>query len=49
MAHQLDSGVVLTWEGEGHTAFPKTECIIAAVVGYLVHLVIPAEDMTCPA
>jgi len=49
MAEQLDAGVLLSWEGEGHTAFPKTDCITAAVVSYLVDLVSPAEGTTCPA
>lgn len=49
MAEQLDSGVLLTWEGQGHTAFPKTECITGAVVGYLLDLAVPAEGTTCPA
>lgn len=49
MAEQLEAGVLLTWEGEGHTAFPKTDCITDAVVGYLVALVAPADGTTCPA
>jgi len=49
MAEQLDSGVLLTWEGQGHTAFPKTECITAVVVGYLLDLAVPAGGTTCPA
>lgn len=49
MADQLESGVLLTWEGEGHTAFPKTECITAAVVSYFIDLTVPEEGTTCPA
>ncbi len=49
MAEQLEAGVLLTWEGEGHTAFPKTDCITAAVVAYLIDLVAPADGTTCPA
>lgn len=49
MAEQLDGGVLLTWEGEGHTAFPKTDCITDAVVGYLIDLVAPADGTSCPA
>jgi len=49
MADQLEAGVLLTWEGEGHTAFPKTDCITDAVVGYLVDLTAPTDGTTCPA
>ena len=49
MAEQLEAGVLLTWEGEGHTAFPKTDCITDAVVEYLVDLVAPDDGTTCPA
>lgn len=49
MAEQLESGVLLTWEGEGHLAFPKTECITAAVVSYFIDLTVPEEGTTCPA
>ncbi|MBA3338885.1 MAG: alpha/beta fold hydrolase [Geodermatophilaceae bacterium] len=49
MAEQLQAGVLLTWEGEGHTAFPKTDCITNAVVGYLVDLTVPDDGTTCPA
>ncbi|MDQ3735218.1 MAG: alpha/beta hydrolase [Actinomycetota bacterium] len=49
MADQLEAGVLLTWEGEGHTAFPKTDCITEAVMEYLIDLVVPADGTTCPA
>jgi len=48
MAEELDSGFLLTWEGEGHTAYPKTPCVTAAVDAYLIDLVVPADD-SCPA
>lgn len=48
MASELDSGFLLTWDGEGHTAYPKTPCISAAVDAYLIDLVVPADD-SCPA
>jgi pimeloyl-ACP methyl ester carboxylesterase len=49
MAEDLDSGVLLTWEGEGHTAYPKTECVSTAVHAYLLQEKAPADDLTCPA
>jgi pimeloyl-ACP methyl ester carboxylesterase len=49
MAEQLDSGVLLIWQGNGHTAYPKTDCINAAVNAYLIDLTAPADGLTCPA
>jgi TAP-like protein len=49
LAEDLESGVLLTWQGQGHTAYPKTDCVTAAVNSYLVDLVAPADGLTCPA
>jgi pimeloyl-ACP methyl ester carboxylesterase len=49
MAEDLDSGVLLVWQGQGHTAYPKTPCITAAVNSYLIDLAPPADGLTCPA
>ena len=49
MAEELDSGVLLTWQGAGHTAYPKTECVSAAVNAYLINLAPPLDGLTCPA
>ncbi|WP_425570813.1 alpha/beta hydrolase [Rugosimonospora acidiphila] len=49
LASMLGVGRVLTWQGEGHTAYPQTECIRQAVDGYLVDLKVPAAGTTCPA
>jgi len=49
MAADLASGVLLTWQGSGHTAYPKTQCVTDAVNAYLVDLTAPAADLTCPA
>ncbi|GAA3161155.1 alpha/beta hydrolase [Blastococcus jejuensis] len=49
MAEQLDSGVLLIWQGDGHTAYPKTDCITAAVNAYLIDLTAPSDGLTCPA
>ena len=43
------SGVVLAWEGEGHTAYPETRCVTAAVNKYLINLEPPRHQTTCPA
>src|SRR5919206_1781561 len=49
MAEDLTSGVLLTWQGQGHTAYPKTDCVTGAVDAYLIDLVVPQDGMTCPA
>jgi hypothetical protein len=49
MAKDLDNGHLLIWQGNGHTAYPKTECVTAAVDNYLINLMPPADGLTCPA
>jgi pimeloyl-ACP methyl ester carboxylesterase len=49
MAEDLTSGVLLTWDGSGHTAYPKTDCVTGAVNAYLIDLVVPADGTVCPA
>ncbi len=49
LADMLGVGQVVTWEGEGHTAYPETSCIRRAVDNYLIDLTIPAKDLRCPA
>ncbi|MEV4760318.1 alpha/beta hydrolase [Micromonospora sp. NPDC049559] len=49
LAEMLGVGRVLTWEGEGHTAYPQTPCITSAVDAYLVELTVPREGLRCPA
>ena len=49
MADQLDNGVLMIWQGQGHTAYPKTDCITAAVNAYLIDLTPPSDGLTCPA
>ena len=49
MAEDLDSAVLLVWQGQGHTAYPKTDCITAAVNSYLINLTAPVDGLTCPA
>ena len=49
LANMLGVGHVLTWEGEGHTAYPSTACIRDAVDGYLIDLKLPREGLRCPA
>ena len=49
LATMLGTGHVLTWEGEGHTAYPETACIRDAVESYFIDLTVPAEGTRCPA
>ncbi|MGC5168126.1 alpha/beta hydrolase [Luteimicrobium sp. DT211] len=48
LAKTLDSGVLLTYEGEGHTAYSADNtCIAKAVDGYLVDGDVPDDGTTC--
>src|SRR5829696_720439 len=49
LARTLASGRLLTWRGEGHTAYPKTPCVTAAVNAYLISLKAPAPGASCAA
>lgn len=50
MAATLQDAVLLTYEGDGHTAFLHGgPCIDDAVVDYLVDLKVPAAGTSCPA
>ncbi len=48
LATMLGVGHVVTWEGEGHTAYPQTTCIRAAVDAYLINLTVPPDGLRCP-
>lgn len=48
LADQLDSGVLVTYEGEGHTAYNKgSDCVNAAVESYLVDGTVPEDGLDC--
>ncbi|SDE64866.1 alpha/beta hydrolase fold [Blastococcus fimeti] len=49
LAENLTSGVLLTWQGQGHTSYPKNPCVNDAVNRYLIDLVVPLDGLTCPA
>jgi pimeloyl-ACP methyl ester carboxylesterase len=48
LAATLRTGVLLTWDGEGHTSYGQSSCIDAKVNAYLIHGAIPAPHTTCP-
>lgn len=48
MAEQLDSGVLLTYEGEGHGSYgSKSSCVNSVVIAYLVNGTLPTDGFTC--
>ena len=48
LADQLTAGVLLTFDGEGHTAYGgKSDCIDDAVNAYLIDLEPPPDDTVC--
>ncbi len=49
MAADLTAGSLLVWEGQGHTAYPKTPCVTDAVNAYLFDLAVPQDGLRCPA
>ena len=50
VADHLATGVLLTYEGDGHTiAFSGSDCVDDAVVRYLVELTPPDDGTRCPA
>ena len=48
LADQLESGRLLTWEGNGHTAYGRAgACVQKAVDTYLISGTMPEEGLTC--
>lgn len=48
LAGQLSSGVLLSWKGEGHTAYGRSnDCVREAVDSYLLHGTPPANNTQC--
>lgn len=48
LADQLESGQLLTWEGEGHTAYGRSnDCLQGAVDTYLLEGTLPEEGLVC--
>ena len=50
LSSQLSSSVLLTYEGDGHTAYMRgSECIDNKIENYLVDGIIPEKNIICPA
>ncbi|MFX0538489.1 alpha/beta hydrolase [Ornithinimicrobium sp. Y1847] len=48
LAKELDSGVLVTYEGDGHTAYGRSnDCIKDAVDAYLLEGTVPEDGLTC--
>ena len=48
LARQLSSGVLVTFDSDGHTAYEHGNgCIVSAVNGYLNRLVVPRDGLRC--
>jgi hypothetical protein len=48
LAHQLDSGVLVSRDGDGHTGYNTgNACVDHAVEGYLVGGVVPKDGLSC--
>lgn len=48
LAKILESGVLLTYDGEGHTAYgASNDCLNRAVDRYLVHGIVPEDGTVC--
>ena len=49
-SEQLSSNVLLTFDGDGHTAYMRgSKCVDKYVEDYLIDGVIPSENVNCPA
>ena len=49
LAETLGNATLLTWEGEGHTAYGQSECVDRLVDRYLISLTVPEPGTRCPA
>ncbi|MFI8462020.1 alpha/beta hydrolase [Kitasatospora sp. NPDC085464] len=49
LAAGLEHGVLLTREGDGHTAYDKSGCVRAAIAAFLVDGRMPAAGTHCPS
>ncbi|RLP73367.1 alpha/beta hydrolase [Mycetocola manganoxydans] len=48
LAAQLESGVLVSYEGEGHTAYNKgSDCINSVVDDFLIDGIVPSSDPKC--
>ena len=48
LAAKLGTGVLLTWDGQGHTSYGQSDCIDQKVNAYLINATVPPAHTTCP-
>ncbi|MFR9729299.1 alpha/beta fold hydrolase [Saccharopolyspora sp. MS10] len=49
LAEQLPTGIALTWQGTGHGAIGRSDCITEAATRFLVEGTTPPRGTACPA
>ncbi len=49
LARQLASGVLVTRDADGHTAYLRSDCVDSLVASYVVDLKVPPSGSSCPA
>ncbi len=47
VAEELETGVLLTYNGTGHTSYGLHQCVDDVADSYLIDLELPAEDIEC--
>ena len=47
LAKELDSGVLVTRQGDGHTGYLVSSCVKRAIDAYLIDLTVPRNGLTC--
>ena len=47
VAEVLETGVLLTYNGQGHTSYGRHPCVDEVVDNYLIDLVLSSEDIEC--
>ncbi|MCY3634456.1 MAG: alpha/beta fold hydrolase [bacterium] len=47
VAEALETGILLTFNGTGHTSYGLHPCVDEVVDSYLIDLVLPSEDIEC--
>lgn len=49
VAEQLESGVLISYDGNEHGSYGRSRCVTGIVDEYLVNLIVPPDDVDCPA
>ena len=49
LADQLESGVLVSYDGAGHLSYGKSACVESLADSYLIDLVVPADEVECAA